>query len=105
LQGQGFVDVQVDPQFTGTAKNSCEIDGSVDTQVLYNLVGGDIYLAGSQISITSAIKSLPEFAVSASGSTFQMVRVDGQYGAPNWNVDASDPKSACATVIMHQNDF
>lgn len=105
LQGRGFIDMQVDPELAGTAASSCEITGTVDSQVLYNLLGADIYLAGSPISVTSAIKSLPSFQVDPAESRFRMVRVDGQYGAPDWQIDASSPEAACAAVVSRINEL
>ena len=105
LQGQGFLDLEVNPQLTGTVKSSCEITGTVSSEVLYNLVGGDIYLAGAPITVTSAIESLPSFQVDASSSKFRMVRVDGMYGAPNWNVDPTNASAACQTVIQNMNQL
>lgn len=105
LQGRAFIDLQVDPQFTGAAESSCEIRGTVDTDVLYNLVGGDIWLAGGEISVTSAIKSLPFFQVDPAESRFRMVRIDGQYGAPDWGVDPSSPSAACQVLVAREAEL
>jgi hypothetical protein len=105
LQGQGFIDLEVNPQLTGTAKSSCEITGTVSSEVVYNLVGGNIYLAGAPITVTSAIESLPSFQVDASSSKFRMVRIDGQYGAPNWMVDPTTPSAACQVLIQKMNEL
>lgn len=105
LQGRGFIDMEFNPLFTGSAKTSCELEGTVDSQVLYRLVGSDIYLAGAQIGVTSAIKSLPEFQVDSTQSRFRMVRIDGKYGAPNWQVDAASPKAACTTLLARKNEL
>lgn len=98
LQGKAFIDIEVDPTFTGAVKSSCEMTGAVATKVLYNLVGADIRLAGGSISVTSAINSLPAFQVDPVASKFRMVRIDGQYGAPDWGVDPAQPSAACATI-------
>ena len=105
LQGRGFIDMEVDPLFTGQAKTSCELEGTVDSEVLYNLVGADIYLAGAQIGVTSAIKSLPSFEVDPAASRFRMVRIDGKFGAPDWMVDPAMAKAACATLLARQNEL
>ena len=62
----------------------------------YNIVGADITLAGGPLTVASTIKSLPAFAVDAPNSKFRMIRVDGQYGAPDWSADPSDKVAACA---------
>jgi hypothetical protein len=105
LQGQAFIDLEVNPTFTGAAKSSCEIAGTVDSKVLYNVVGADVYLAGAAISVSSAIDSLPTFQVDAAASKFRMVRIDGQYGAPNWMVDPTQQSAACATLNMRVNEL
>lgn len=105
LQGKAFMDLQVDPRFTGTAKSSCEINGTIDAEVLYNVVGADIYLAGSQVSVNQAIKSLPAFKVDSAQSRFRMVRIDGQYGAPSFGVDPAAADAACATLRQRVNEL
>jgi hypothetical protein len=105
LQGRGFIDFATNPQLGGNAVSSCEITGNVDAAVLYNLVGADIYLASSAISVASAIKSLPTFQVDPAESRFRMVRIDGQYGAPDWSVNAADPAAACATILSRMNEL
>ncbi|HEY4121899.1 MAG TPA: hypothetical protein VGM56_28730 [Byssovorax sp.] len=105
LQGQGFIDIQVDPQFTGAAVSSCEIDGTVDTDVIYQLVGANVYLASSPISVSAAIGSLPDFQVLPATSKFRMTRIDGQFGAPSFGVDTADVLAACQTIIAHQNEL
>lgn len=105
LQGRAFLDIQVDPLVTGAAKSSCEIVGNVDTKVLYNIVGADVYLGGAQIGVDSAIKSLPTFQVDPTTSKVRMIRVDGKYGSPDWKLDPAQVKTSCKTIITHVNDF
>jgi hypothetical protein len=105
LQGEAFIDIEVNPTFSGTAVSSCELSGTVDSEVLYHVVGADVYLAGAPISVASAIESLPTFQVDPSLSKFRMVRIDGQYGAPDWNVDPTQPSAACATLNMMVNQL
>jgi hypothetical protein len=105
LQGRAFIDMEVNPLLSGSAKSSCELEGTVDSEVMYRLVGADIYLAGAQIGATSAIKSLPAFQVDALQSRFRMVRIDGKYGAPDWKVDVANAKAACSTVLARKNEL
>ncbi len=105
LQGRALIDFRVDPLFDGIARSSCEITGTVDAQVVYNIVGADIYLANAQISVASAIKSLPTFRVDSSNSPFRMIRVDGLYGAPDWSVDIAQASAACAAAAQHRNEL
>ncbi len=105
LQGQAFIDLEVNPTFSGAVQSSCEIAGTVDSQVVYNVVGADVYLAGAPISVSSAIESLPTFQVDPTASKFRMVRIDGKYGAPDWMVDPTQASAACATLNMRVNEL
>jgi hypothetical protein len=105
IQGPMLLDFYMNPMLTGTAASSCEVRGTVDTQVLYHVVGGDIYVANSQIGVASALKSLPLFDVSPTQSRFRMVRVDGAHGAPDWKLDVADRAAACAVVVKRRNDL
>jgi hypothetical protein len=105
LQGRAFIDIEVNPTFTGTVKSSCEMKGAVDTQVLYHLTGADVWLTGAPIGVSSAIQSLPDFVVDPAASKFRMVRIDGRYGAPDWQADPAAPGAACAALIAHQNEL
>jgi hypothetical protein len=95
----------VNPSATGTVVSSCEVKGNVSTQILYNLVGAQVYLTGSPITVTSAIQSLPTFTVDPTASKIRMVRIDGQYGAPNWMVDPTKAAAACATLNANVNQL
>jgi hypothetical protein len=105
LQGRAFIDIEVDPTLDGVVKNSCEVTGTIGTSVRYNVVGSDVWLAGAPITVSQAIKSLPAFQVDANASKFRMVRVDGQYGAPDFQIDPSNPSAACATLNMRVNEL
>jgi hypothetical protein len=105
LQGQAFVDIEVNPQFSGTVKSSCELTGTVMSQVLYNVVGANVRLVGNPITVSSAIESLPTFQVDVAQSKFRMVRIDGMYGAPNWNVDPTQAGAACMTINQRVNEL
>jgi hypothetical protein len=107
LQGKAFLDIEVDPQFSGTAKSSCELTGSVDasTQIRYQIVGADIRLAGAPLGIDQTIGSLPSFQVDPAASKFRMVRVDGKYGAPDWKLDPLQPSAACTAIDQRVNEL
>ncbi len=107
LQGKAFLDIQVNPQFTGTAKSSCELIGGVDqaTEIRYHIVGTDIWLAGTPLGVDQVIGSLPSFVVDGAASKFRMVRVDGKYGAPDWKLDPLQPSVACAAIDQRVNEL
>jgi hypothetical protein len=107
LQGKAFLDIQVDPQFSGTAKSSCELTGSVDasTEIRYQIVDTDIWLAGTALSVDQTIGSLPSFQVDPAASKFRMIRVDGKYGSPDWKLDPLQQSAACAAIDQRVNEL
>ncbi|MBI5535765.1 MAG: hypothetical protein HY898_23740 [Deltaproteobacteria bacterium] len=106
IQGPLMLAFQVDPLMQGKASSSCEVRGTVDAQVLYHVVGGDMYLANTQIGVQSAMKSLPLFTVDPQQSKFRMVRVDGAHGAPDWKLDPkADAVAACQIALQHRNEL
>ncbi|MFO0760506.1 MAG: hypothetical protein U0359_28760 [Byssovorax sp.] len=105
LQGQAFMAMEVTPTFKGTTKSSCEVIGTVDSGIDYSIVGADIYLAGTPISVDQTVASLPSFDVDGTASKFRMVRVDGKYGAPDFKLDPAKAADACATIIQRVNEL
>ncbi len=106
IQGRAMMNLQVEPlTLTGQALSSCEIAGSLDAAISYNVVGADLYLANTQISVTSAIKSLPVYSVNTDESRFRLVRIDGKHGAPDWDPDWGAPLASCRRIIENQNDL
>jgi len=95
----------VDPALEGKALSSCEVRGTANARVLYHVVGGDIYLSNTALSVVSAFKSLPLFDVDPHASVFRMLRVDGKHGAPDWKVDLADLSAACSVAMQRQNDL
>jgi len=105
IQGRAFAALEVDPQFTGTATSSCELRGTVDSSVSYSVVGADVALAGSQISVASALDALPSLVVKPADSKLTMVRVDGKYATTDLKLDPTDPLAACKIIIAKRNEL
>ncbi|MEJ7728158.1 MAG: hypothetical protein WKG00_02990 [Polyangiaceae bacterium] len=105
LQGKAFMDIEVAPVLDGEAVSSCELAGKVATPIAYNLVGADIWIGPGPIGVSSGIKSLPLFDVDPEASRFRMVRIDGAFGAPDWDVDAADAAGACAVIVSRANQL
>lgn len=104
IQGRAFAALEVDPQFTGVAKSSCELSGTVDTNVRYTVVGADVTLASAPISVAAALSALPTLTVKAEQSKLTMLRVDGKYGTVDLKLDPGDPVAACKTIISKKNE-
>lgn len=105
IQGRAVLDLQVDPLFRPRVRSSCELEGSFETEIRYNVCGADLYLSNTPISVTSAIASLPIYVVNSHLSEFRAVRIDGRHGAPSWDPDFSAPLETCRRVIEHQNEL
>ncbi len=105
IQGRAMLNLQVDPVLAGQASSSCEIVGTLDTQIRYNVVGADLYLEGTPISVTSATASLPVYKVNTHLSRFRGVRIDGRHGSRDWKPDFSDRGATCHQLIAHQNEI
>jgi len=75
--------MEVNPLFTGQAQSSCD----------------------TPIEVTSAIKSLRTFQVEPLDSRFLGVCIDGEFGAPDWNVDPENTAAACATLFTRPNEL
>lgn len=106
IQGRALMNLFINQaHFAGTVHSSCEVSGTLDANIVYHLVGADVYVANSQISVTSAIKSLPTYQLVPSESRFRMVRVDGRFGARNWPVNWSNPGPGCAESIARVNEL
>lgn len=105
IQGRAFAALEVDPQFVGVAKSSCELAGTVDTNVRYTVVGADVTLASAPISVAAALSALPTLTVDPDKSKLTMVRVDGKYATPDLGLDPADPVAACKILIAKKNEL
>ncbi|MFO0590610.1 MAG: hypothetical protein U0441_23915 [Polyangiaceae bacterium] len=105
IQGRAFVALEVNPQFSGKAESSCKLDGSVTTDVVYQVVGADVTLSSSEIPVASAIQALPTLVVKPDQSKLTMVRVDGKYATPDLKIDPADPLTSCQTVVAKRNEL
>ena len=99
LQGKAFLNVLLDPLLSGVAQSSCQIDGAhVDANITYDILGGNVWLSGTQIAVGEIIKAIPTFKVLPATSKFTALRVDGKHGAPSWGLDLANLKAACDTA-------
>lgn len=105
IQGRAFAALEVDPQFSGKATSSCQLTGTVTTNVKYTVVGADVTLTGSPISVASALSALPTLTVKPAQSKLSFVRVDGKYGSPDLKLGAAGALTACKTIIANKNDL
>ncbi len=105
IQGRAFTALEVNPQFSGKAESSCKLDGTVDTSVVYTVVGADVALSGSSIPVSSAIEALPSLVVQSAKSKLTMVRIDGKYATPDLKIDPADALAACKSIIAKKNEL
>ena len=100
LQGKAYLNFAVNPLLTGVATSSCEIDGtSVDAAIVYDVIGGDVWLSNAQISVGEIIGAIPTFQVVPETSKFKAVRIDGKHGAADWGLDVGNLPAACVAAV------
>lgn len=105
VQGRSFTTLEINPTFSGKAKSSCEIAGTVKSDIRYTVVGSDVTLLGAQIPVAVALQALPELKVNPAQSKLKLVRVDGKYASPNLHLDPNDARAACKAIIAKKNEL
>jgi hypothetical protein len=103
---QGMIRMALRTQLTlqGDAKSSCEASGTFASDTTYSVVGADAYLTSTRISVASAIQSLPLFEGQTAQSRWRMVRIDGQFGAPDWQLP-QDALARCSIARSRRNEL
>jgi hypothetical protein len=104
LQGKVAMAFRTELTFAGVAKSSCEATGTFASDTTYAVVGADAYLTNTQVSVASALQSLPLFEGDADASIWRMVRVDGLHGGPDWAL-SGDAATRCAVARSHRNEL
>jgi hypothetical protein len=105
LQGLLYMVLHTELALTGKARSSCEVAGTFASDTVYSVVGADAWLAGTRVSVASAISSLPLFDAVESESVFRMVRADGAYGTTAWGLALDDLSAACELVRARRNEL
>jgi hypothetical protein len=104
LQGLIRMVFRTELELDGVAKSSCEASGTFGSDTTYAVVGADAYLTSTRVSVASALQSLPLFEGIKPASAWRMVRVDGQHGAPDWQLP-SDTMARCAAARSRRNEL
>lgn len=105
LQGQIAMAFRTELTLQGAAKSSCEASGTFGSSTTYAVVGADAYLTNTQVSVASALQSLPLFEGVTDASVWRMVRVDGAHGGPDWDLPGDDAVARCAVVRSRRNEL
>ncbi len=104
LQGMIRMALRTELTLQGEAKSSCEAAGTFASETTYSVVGADAYLTSTRVSVASAIQSLPLFEGQTDQSRWRMVRIDGQFGAPDWELP-QDAVARCSVVRSRRNEL
>lgn len=104
LQGLIRMVFRTELELDGMPKSSCEASGTFASDTTYSVVGADAYLTSTRVSVASALQSLPLFEGLKPASAWRMIRVDGQHGAPDWQLP-SDATARCATARSRRNEL
>ncbi len=105
LQGLLYMVLHTELALVGKARSSCEVVGTFASDTVYSVAGADTWLAGTKVSVASAIRSLPLFDAVESESVFRMVRADGAYGTTAWGLAQDDVSAACELVRARRNEL
>lgn len=96
LQGNVFTNVAVTMDISGAFDTSCQATATAPTTLDMSVVGGDIYVDGVQVNVTALANALPQFDLSSSGATVEMIRVDGKHGTPDYA--ENDLRDSCEAI-------
>ena len=69
----------------------------------YNVIGANVAVASLPLAVDQVIGALPAMTCLKTDSRFEMVRVDGRFGADDWHLDPGDVEGACKVVVDSEN--
>ncbi len=81
ITGLAYTTWRTNPHMHGIAWNSSLIQGDLSPTMEYEVVGSGANLQGIGMDEPTVKRNIPRFLLPPTGSTFRMVRVDGQYGS------------------------
>jgi len=98
IQGYVFSTFYLTSGFEGAFATSCQATADVTADFGMTYVGGDLYVAGTDSTVTEEVKALPEFTLTSGGGTAQFFRIDGRFGTPN--LEMGDDGDTCDQVLQ-----
>ncbi len=96
IEGFAWATLRHLPNLRGTARDSTLVEGGLEPMLEYDIVGSDAAMAGLDIDTPTVKRNLPEFVPLSEGSSFTLVRIDGQHGA----MDLTSGGSVTCTDVL-----
>ncbi len=100
LRGQAYTTWRTNPHMHGQAWSSTLIQGSLSPTMEYDVVGSGADLQGIPMDEPTVKRNIPRFLIPTSGSTYKMVRVDGEHGSTDLDADG-DSVVTCEEFMEH----
>lgn len=104
ITGQAYTTWRTNPHMTGVAHSSILIQGQLAPTMEYDVVGSGAQLQGLYMDEKTVKRNLPIFQLPDQGSTFRMLRVDGEYGSPDLDGNG-DGKVDCQELMSNIDIF
>lgn len=101
LQGLLFTAMEIATTLEGSFANSCTGTGEVMNDFAMSVIGGDVYLAGAQQTVTDFANGVPVISFGASGGTVEIFRVDGKYGT--LDLEEGDLDDTCDNIADNKD--
>ena len=96
IEGYAWATLRHLPNLWGTARDSTLVEGGLSPVLEYDIVGSDASMSGLDIDTPTVKRNLPAFIPIADGSTFTLVRIDGEHGA----IDLTSAGSVSCTDVL-----
>ena len=80
IQGLLYTAMEIATALEGSFATSCEGTGTITTDFAMSVIGGDVYVADAQQTVTDIANAVPVISFGGSGGTVELIRVDGKYG-------------------------
>ncbi len=100
IRGQAYTTWRTNPHMHGQAWSSTLIQGSLSPTMEYDVVGSGADLQGIPMDEPTVKRNVPRFLIPTSGSTYKMVRVDGEHGSADLDADG-DSVVSCDELMEH----
>jgi len=100
LRGQAYTTWRTNPHMHGQVWSSTLIQGDLAPTMEYDVVGSGADLQGIPMDEPTVKRNIPRFRIPATGSTYKMVRIDGEHGSTNLDADGSSIVT-CEELMEH----
>ncbi|MBW2260984.1 MAG: hypothetical protein JRG91_03345 [Deltaproteobacteria bacterium] len=100
IQGQAYTTWRTNPHMHGQVWSSTLIQGDLSPTMEYDVVGSGADLQGIPMDEATVKRNIPRFLIPTTGSTYKMVRVDGEHGSQDLDADGNSIVT-CEELMEH----